>query len=97
VFGIHGVGGIIVAIGTGIFTAPFLGGTGGSTGGEGYDLIGQTWIQAQAVGITIVWTAVVAFVLFKAIDLSIGLRVSDEDEARGLDLATHGEAAYHNS
>ncbi|VAV99186.1 Ammonium transporter [hydrothermal vent metagenome] len=93
VFGIHGIGGIIGAIGTGIFTAPSLGGM----GGDGYDMIGQTVIQAQAVGITVIWTAVVAFVLFKGIDLTIGLRVSDEDEVRGLDLSTHGEAAYHNS
>lgn len=92
VFGIHGVGGIIGAIGTGIFTAPSLGGVGGAD----YNLVGQTMIQAQAVGITIVWTAVVSFVLFKAIDMTIGLRVSEEDEARGLDLATHGEAAYHS-
>jgi len=92
VFGIHGVGGIIGAVGTGIFTAPSLGGIGDAE----YDMMGQTLIQAQAVGITIVWTAVVSFVLFKAIDMTIGLRVSEEDEARGLDLATHGEAAYHN-
>ena len=92
VFGIHGVGGIIGAIGTGIFTAPSLGGVGGAD----FDMLGQTLIQAQAVGITIVWTAVVSFVLFKAIDMTIGLRVSEEDEARGLDLATHGEAAYHS-
>ncbi len=93
VFGIHGVGGIIGAIGTGIFTAPSLGGT----GGEGYNMIGQTLIQAQAVGITVIWTAVVSFILFKGIDMTIGLRVSEEDEAVGLDLSTHGEAAYHNS
>ncbi len=93
VFGIHGVGGIIGAVGTGIFTAPSLGGVGYS---EGVTMMGQTMIQAQAVGITIVWTAVVSFVLFKAIDMTIGLRVSEEDEARGLDLATHGEAAYHS-
>lgn len=92
VFGIHGVGGIIGAIGTGIFTAPSLGGVGGAD----FDMMGQTMIQAQAVGITVVWTAVVSFVLFKGIDMTIGLRVSEEDEARGLDLATHGEAAYHS-
>jgi len=92
VFGIHGIGGIIGAIGTGIFTAPSLGGI----GGEDFDMIGQTIIQAEAVGITVVWTAVVAFILFKGIDMTIGLRVSEEDETRGLDLATHGEAAYHS-
>ncbi len=93
VFGIHGIGGIIGAIGTGIFSASSLGGV----MGDDYDMMGQTLIQAEAVGITIVWTAVVSFVIFKAIDLTIGLRVSEEDEAVGLDLSTHGEAAYHNS
>jgi len=93
VFGIHGIGGIIGAIGTGIFSASSLGGV----MGDDYDMIGQTLIQAEAVGITIVWTAVVSFVIFKGIDLTIGLRVSEEDEAVGLDLSTHGEAAYHNS
>jgi len=93
VFGIHGVGGIIGAIGTGIFTAPSLGGV----GGEDYNMIGQTFIQAEAVGITVIWTAIVTFILFKGIDMTIGLRVSEEDEARGLDLTTHGEAAYHNT
>jgi len=93
VFGIHGIGGIIGAIGTGIFTASSLGGI----GGDDYDMIGQTLIQAQAVGITVVWTAVVSFIIFKGIDMTIGLRVSEEDEAVGLDLSTHGEAAYHNS
>lgn len=92
VFGIHGVGGIVGAIGTGIFTAGSLGGIGDMD----YDMIGQTLIQAQAVGITIVWTGVVSFILFKGIDMTIGLRVSEEDEAVGLDLSTHGEAAYHS-
>ena len=93
VFGIHGIGGIIGAIGTGIFSASSLGGV----MGDDYDMIGQTLIQAEAVGITVVWTAVVSFVIFKGIDMTIGLRVSEEDEAVGLDLSTHGEAAYHNS
>ena len=92
VFGIHGIGGIIGAIGTGIFTAPSLGGT----GGDDYAMVGQTIIQAQAVGITIVWCGVVSVVLFKLIDMTIGLRVDAESEARGLDLSTHGEAAYHS-
>ncbi len=92
VFGIHGVGGIIGAVGTGIFTAPSLGGIGDAD----YDMVGQTLVQAEAVGITIIWTAIVAFVIFKGIDMTIGLRVSEEDESVGLDLATHGEAAYHS-
>ncbi len=90
-FGIHGIGGIVGAIGTGIFTAPSLGGT----GGDDYAMMGQTLIQAQAVGITIVWCGVVSFILYKIVDAVIGLRVSDEVEREGLDLATHGESAYH--
>jgi len=93
VFGIHGIGGIIGAIGTGIFSASSLGGV----MGDDYDMMGQTIIQAEAVGITIIWTAVVSFIIFKGIDMTIGLRVSEEDESVGLDLSTHGEAAYHNS
>ncbi len=91
VFGIHGIGGIIGAIGTGIFTAPGLGGTGGAD----FSIAGQTWIQAQAVGITIVWCAIGSLVLFKLVDMLIGLRVSEEDEREGLDLTSHGESAYH--
>ena len=92
VFGIHGIGGIIGALGTGVFFAPSLGGM----GGDDYDMLAQVIIQAEAVGITIVWTGIVSFILFKGIDMTIGLRVSEEDESRGLDLSTHGEAAYHN-
>lgn len=93
VFGIHGVGGIIGAIGTGIFTAPSLGGIGDAD----YNIVNQTIIQTESVGITIIWTAIASFTIFKSIDMTIGLRVSEENEARGLDLSTHGEAAYHNS
>ncbi len=92
VFGIHGVGGIIGAIGTGIFTAPGLGGT----GGEDYSIAGQTWIQIQAVAITVIWCAVVSAVIYLIVSKTIGLRVASEDERRGLDLTTHGESAYHS-
>ena len=91
VFGIHGIGGIIGAIGTGIFTAPSLGGT----GGEDYSMMGQTIIQIEAVAITIVWCGVVSFILYKIVDVVIGLRVSEDVEREGLDLTTHGESAYH--
>ncbi|MCV2864130.1 ammonium transporter [Albidovulum sediminicola] len=91
VFGIHGIGGILGAIGTGIFTAPGLGGT----GGDDYSIAGQTWIQIEAVAITIVWCAVVSAVLYLIVDKTIGLRVSADDERRGLDLTSHGESAYH--
>ncbi len=91
VFGIHGVGGIIGAIGTGIFTAPGLGGT----GGDDYSLIGQTLIQIEAVAITIIWCGVVSWLLYKLVDAVIGLRVPEEDEIEGLDQSSHGERAYH--
>ena len=54
----------------------------------------QLWIQAKAVGITVIWTAVVAFVSFKIVDLVVGLRVPEEDEREGLDISSHGESAY---
>jgi len=92
VFGVHGVGGIIGAIGTGIFTAPSLGGT----GGDDYSLVGQTLIQAEAVGITIVWCGVVSLVLYKLVDVTIGLRVDTDSERQGLDQTSHGEAAYNH-
>ena len=100
VFGVHGVGGIVGALLTGVFAAPSLGGTGvydyvANKVGEGYSIGGQVWIQLQGVLITIVWSAVVAFIAFKLIDLVIGLRVSEEDEREGLDITSHGETAYN--
>ncbi|MEX0347497.1 MAG: ammonium transporter [Rhizobiaceae bacterium] len=92
VFGIHGIGGIVGAIGTGIFTSGSLGGIGGAD----FSIGGQTWIQIQAVLITIIWCGVVSAILFKVTDLVVGLRPSKEDEQMGLDLASHGEAAYHS-
>ncbi|MDZ4134418.1 MAG: ammonia channel protein, partial [Paracoccaceae bacterium] len=91
VFGIHGIGGILGAISTGIFTAPSLGGT----GGDDFSIAGQVVIQVQAVVITVAWTAVISFVLFKLVDRLIGLRVDSDAERQGLDLTAHGEAAYH--
>ncbi|MFP5381490.1 MAG: ammonium transporter [Gammaproteobacteria bacterium] len=90
VFGIHGIGGIIGAIGTGIFVAPSLGGV----GVDGYSMAGQVVTQATGVGITIVWSGIVSLVLFKLIDMTMGLRVSEEQEREGLDTASHGERAY---
>ena len=92
VFGIHGIGGIVGAIGTGIFTAPGLGGTGGAD----YSVSGQTTTQVVAVLITVVWCGVVSAILYKLVDVLIGLRVTPEDEQRGLDITAHGEAAYHS-
>jgi Amt family ammonium transporter len=98
VFGVHCVGGILGALLTGVFNNPALGGTGV------YDYVAGTWgyagtgaavlAQAKAVGVTIVWTAVVALVAYKLIDLVIGLRVSDEVETEGLDTSEHGERGY---
>jgi Amt family ammonium transporter len=91
VFGIHGIGGIIGAIGTGIFTAPGLGGT----GGDDYSMLGQTWIQIEAVVITILWCGIASLVLYKLVDVFIGLRVDEDTERQGLDQVAHGESAYH--
>ncbi len=90
VFGVHGLGGIVGALLTGVFTAPGLGGT----GGDDFSIAGQVFIQAEGVVITIVWSAVVAFIAYKIVDLVVGLRVSEEDEREGLDITSHGETAY---
>jgi len=91
VFGIHAVGGIIGAIGTGIFVSPALGGV----GVEGYTMGGQVITQATGVLVTVVWSGVVSFALFKLVDLVMGLRVKEEEEREGLDTAIHGERAYN--
>ena len=90
VFGVHGVGGIVGAILTGVFAAPSLGGT----GGEDFAMGAQVWIQTWSVIITIVWSAVVAFVAYKIADVLVGLRVPEEEEREGLDITAHGETAY---
>jgi len=99
VFGVHAVGGISGALLTGIFNSPDLGGPGSvqdwvkvTSGYPG--IAAQLLIQAKAVGITIVWTAVVAFIAYKIADLIVGLRVTEEQEREGLDIASHGESAY---
>jgi Amt family ammonium transporter len=90
VFGIHGVGGILGSIGTGILVSPALGGV----GVDGYTMGNQVWVQTVAVLIAIVWCGVVSFVLYKLVDMVVGLRASPETEREGLDLAEHGERAY---
>jgi Amt family ammonium transporter len=92
VFGIHGVGGIVGAVLTGVFSAAAFGGV----KGDDYAMMSQLWIQIEGVLITIVWSGVVSAVLFKLIDMTIGLRVDSDTERQGLDVATHGEQAYHN-
>jgi Amt family ammonium transporter len=91
VFGVHGVGGIVGAILTGVFAAPYLGGT----GAKDFAMFSQVLIQAEGVIITIVWSAVVAFIAYKIVDMVIGLRVSEEEEREGLDITSHGETAYN--
>ena len=94
VFGVHGVGGILGAILTGVFAAQSLGGTGGLTP-DTFSMGAQVWIQIKSVLFTIVWSGVVSFIAYKIVDLLIGLRVSEEDERQGLDIASHGETAYN--
>ncbi|MFM2008923.1 MAG: ammonium transporter [Pseudomonadota bacterium] len=100
VFGVHGVGGALGAILTGVFAAPQLGGTGvydyvANAVTPDYSIATQVWIQIQAVMTTVIWSGVVAFIAFKLIDMIIGLRVSEEEEREGLDIVSHGESAYH--
>ena len=101
VFGIHGVGGITGALLTGVFADPALGGTGvydyvTNAVAEGYSIVDQVVIQATAVGTTIIWSGVVAFVVFKLLDILMGLRVPEDEEREGLDVSSHGETAYHD-
>ena len=91
VFGVHGIGGIVGAIGTGFFASASLGGVGYA---EGQTMAGQVVVQLKAVCVTLVWCAVVSFVLYKLVDMIVGLRVAPETEREGLDLAEHGERAY---
>jgi Amt family ammonium transporter len=100
VFGVHALGGIMGALLTGVFNAPDLGGPGSVvdwvTGKTGYPgILPQLLIQAKAVGITVIWTAVVAYLAFKLVNLLLGIRVTEEEEREGLDISAHGESAYH--
>ena len=91
VFGVHGVGGIVGALLTGVFSAASLGGI----KGDDYSMASQLFVQAEGVVITMVWSAIVAYVAFKIVDMLVGLRVTEEEEREGLDIASHGESAYH--
>ncbi len=90
VFGVHGIGGILGALLTGVFSAGWLGGV----KGDDYSISAQVLIQAEAVLITIVWSAVVAAVAFLIVKAVVGLRVTEEEEREGLDISSHGESAY---
>ena len=103
VFGVHGVGGIFGALATGIFNSPNLGGpsavgdwvTASVIPAADYVISTQFITQAKAVGLTVVWSAVVSVIAYKIVDVVIGLRVPEEEEREGLDITSHGETAYH--
>ena len=99
VFGVHCVGGIVGALGTGILVNPALGGTGVMDYVAGkiadYDFVAQMTAQLWGVGTTLLWSGLVSLVAFKLIDLTIGLRVTEEQEREGLDTVSHGERAYN--
>jgi ammonium transporter, Amt family len=102
VFGVHGVGGILGALLTGIFNSQALGGPGivtdwvtGATATNPDGTFAQFIIQCKAVGLTVVWSGVVAFVAYKIADLTVGLRVPEDEEREGLDITAHGETAYN--
>lgn len=101
VFGVHGVGGIVGALLTGVFNNQALGGPGlvtdwvtATVGSSGIGA--QVWIQLKGVLLTIVWSGVVSLIAYKIVDLVIGLRVPEDEEREGLDITSHGETAYHN-
>jgi len=99
VFGVHGVGGILGAILTGVFVDPALGGTGvydyvANKVGD-FDMATQVISQLWGVGTVIVWSGVVSLVAYKLVDIVIGLRVPEDEEREGLDVTSHGETAYH--
>ncbi|MBO9547248.1 MAG: ammonium transporter, partial [Caulobacter sp.] len=108
-FGIHGIGGIVGAIGTGLLVNPAWGGAGivdyKTCGLDGdlstcdnatYDMVGQVISQLKGVGVTIVWSLVASLIVFYVIKLVIGLKASPEAEEEGLDISEHGERAYHS-
>ncbi len=102
VFGVHCIGGITGAIGTGILVAPYLGGVGitdytnfAHNNAGAYDMLGQVWIQAKNVALTIAWSGIGSAIIYKVVDLVIGLRPSPDEEREGLDIADHGERAYN--
>ncbi|TXF97332.1 ammonium transporter [Massilia arenae] len=99
VFGVHGVGGILGALLTGVFAAPSLGGQGvwdytTNAMATGYSIGSQVLVQAHGVVVTVVWSGIVAFIAFKLVDIVIGLRVPEDEEREGLDITSHGESAY---
>ena len=101
VFGVHGVGGVLGALLTGVFASPSLGGQGifdyvTNKMSPDYSISGQVWIQFQGVLTTVVWSGIVSLVAYKLVDMVIGMRVAEEEEREGLDISSHGESAYHS-
>ena len=102
VFGVHGVGGILGSLLTAVFAAPSLGGTGifdyvANKVTDNYSIADQLIVQATGIGVTLVWSGVVAFIAYKLVDMFIGLRVPEDEEREGLDISSHGESAYRYS
>ena len=93
-FGVHGIGGIVGALLTGIFVADGLGGVGLA---EGMSIGKQVWAQLLSVVVTIVWSGVLSFIILKIVDATVGLRVEEDDERMGLDLSQHNERGYNLS
>ncbi len=99
VFGVHGVGGILGSILTGVFVSPSLGGTGvydyvANAVGE-FNMVAQVTSQLWGVGMVVIWSGAVAFICYKIVDMTVGLRVPEDEEREGLDITSHGESAYH--
>ncbi len=98
-FGVHGIGGILGALGTAVVANPALGGTGVwdyvANGVAEYNFAAQFTSQFWGVAVAVIWSAVVSYVAYKIVDVVVGLRVSEEDERQGLDTTSHGETAYH--
>jgi Amt family ammonium transporter len=100
VFGVHGVGGILGCLLTGVFASPSLGGSGiydyvANKVADSYSIVDQVIVQATSVGVTVVLSGIVSFIAYKLVDLVIGLRVAEDEEREGLDITSHGESAYH--
>jgi Amt family ammonium transporter len=92
VFGVHAVGGLVGAILTGLFADVSMGGKGLA---EGVSIGAQLWIQIKGALFTVIYTAVLSFIILKVIDVLIGLRVSEEEETQGLDISLHDERGYN--
>ena len=102
VFGVHGVGGILGALLTGVFASPKLGGQGimdyvtNKLSADPYSITDQLIIQGEAILTTVIWSGLVSLIAYKLVDIVIGLRVPEDEEREGLDITSHGESAYHS-